>query len=255
MSDARKRQPAGVPVGGQFSSNEHDEAAPLEHTDNEALVAFRESGGGAPEAAEWLEQHFERYGAGWDAIGGLPWQEREAALATLRDIAQTDEPGGTDDDPTFASSYRERHTQVRTIGTARDRDYPDMISVRIGQNEFQANRHELEAWGNAFLARAQQLRDDSDLSVHPSVARANEIASHYNSIGVRGERVPESDRRDLEKMHAELTAYCDEYPEPDNPSVYTAEQRQQWREDRTADERNALKRIERALGILDWMER
>ena len=65
---------------------------------------------------------------------------------------------------------------------------------------------------------------------------------------------PDHERRELQKMRAELTAYVDAYPEPADPSLYTPEQRTQWREDRTLAERDAVQRIDRALGMLDWQQ-
>ena len=270
MSDQKKRQPAGIPVGGEFAANEHDEAPSglssnaeveglakyeivLANTQNPGLIDFREHYDGlrAENAAAWIEDHFERDGYGWDAIGGLPAGHREEALSVLRAIAQeTDE----DEDSISASMQRERRTQVRVIGMQRNRDDSELVSLRIAGTEVSMNHHELEAWGNAMLARAREVREGTDLTTHPTAAIASAAAARFSSWTGERPEDPDHERRELQKMRAELTAYVDAYPEPADPSLYTAEQRAQWREDRTLAERDAVQRIDRALGMLDWQQ-
>lgn len=274
MTDQKKRQPAGVPIGGEFAANEHDEAPSglsvgrsegvgdlFADTENPGLLAFQESENGlidwrpeyteerAKNAAAWVESHFDRRGEGWEELGGLSAEHREEALSVLRHLAQESGEGDYSD-----AMRRERRTQVRTIGMRRNRDDFELTSLRIGGTEIAVNRHELEAWGNAMLARAREIREDSDMSPHPTAALATAAAARYQSyLGERAEE-PEHERRELQKMRDELTSYLDAYPEPADPSLYTAEQRQQWREDRTLDERDAVQRIDRALGMLDWQQ-
>lgn len=155
MTDSQKRTPRGVPTGGEFAANAHDEASSaLQRASIPTLYPS--------EAEEWLSHIANRRGNGWEAVFDMGEEERDEIVAELRDLAAEDEVG--EDNDTISESFqRESRTRVREASIEEDRHDRGIYQFVIHTSERNStsvslNRYEMEEWGNRLLLASRHAR-------------------------------------------------------------------------------------------------
>ena len=260
-----KRQPKGIPVGGQYAENSHDEAGvPLAVDGASEDEVFRrdfveEFGERSPIVAEnWLDDIYHRQGLGWREAKNLEPDEQEVLCSRLRAIATEITPA--DSDPSSDSIRRENRTQLRPIGVSPSRDAPGLYELSFRTSDtsstvIRLNPHEMEAWAGTLAYHSDQIAAGRGLgAISPDAKQARaEIAALIETVDEMRRSGIDYDTEALRKQSTELRERVEGLSRDARervliPEGFSPEQRAQIVEDASAEESRLISLLDRLDG-------